>query len=147
MATIHLTSAGGVVFRNRNATFDIILISVGESRRWQLPKGLIDDGETLEATALREVKEETGTTAELLQPIDAIDYWYYGDSNGERVRHHKVVHFFLMKYQSGDVADHDDEVHEAQWTEINRAIALLAFDSEKNVVKRAYTLARSGGGA
>ncbi|MGJ3253474.1 MAG: NUDIX hydrolase [Elainellaceae cyanobacterium] len=140
MATIHLTSAGGVVFRTRNDTFDIILISVGESRRWQLPKGLIDEGETLEVTALREVKEETGTTAELLQPIDTIDYWYYGDSDGKRVRHHKVVHFFLMKYQSGDVADHDDEVHEARWTDIDRAIALLAFDSEKEVVKRAHTL-------
>ena len=130
-------SAGGVAFRARSAAIEIAVIAVGDKHRWQLPKGTIEDDESPEKAAAREVREEAGITTELVELIDVIEYWYVGDSQGRRVRFHKKVHFFLMKYVSGDVADHDHEVEDARWMAIDDAIEKLAFKNERNVVERA----------
>jgi 8-oxo-dGTP pyrophosphatase MutT (NUDIX family) len=61
-------SAGGVAFRRRDSQIDVALILVGAQKRWQLPKGLLDEGESPEETALREVREEAGIETELLAP-------------------------------------------------------------------------------
>ena len=105
--------------------------------RWQLPKGLIDDGETPEEAALREVREEAGIEAELSGAIDTIEYWFVAKYDGRRSRFHKFVHFYLMKYLSGDVSDHDHEVAEARWVEIGEAVRMLEFKTEKDVVEKA----------
>ena len=131
-------SAGGVVFRRRrDSRVEVALISVGGENRWQLPKGLVDAGEATEAAAVREAREETGIETELVAPIDKIEYWYYATNRGGRVRFHKFVHFYLLRYLSGDVRDHDAEVNEARWVEIDEAHALLAFAGERKVVARA----------
>jgi 8-oxo-dGTP pyrophosphatase MutT (NUDIX family) len=135
--TKDLVSAGGVVFRRKKHKIEIILISVGETRRWQLPKGLINKGEEPKQTALREVREETGIDSSLLDPIDKIEYWYYGQSGSKRIRYHKTVHFYLLKFLSGDTKDHDQEVEEARWVEIDEAQTLLAFKSEQEIVGKA----------
>lgn len=128
-------SAGGVAFRaTQDGGVEVALIAVGESRRWQLPKGTIEREERPEAAALREVREEAGIETELVEPIDEIEYWYVGDSRGRRVRFHKKVYFYLMRYVAGDVADHDDEVREARWFAIDDAIERLAFKNEQSVV-------------
>ncbi|HEV2798994.1 MAG TPA: NUDIX hydrolase [Pyrinomonadaceae bacterium] len=133
------TSAGGVVFRRReDSHVEVLLIAVGESNRWQLPKGLVDAGETPEAAALREAREETGASSELVAPIDKIEYWYYStDRRGGRIRFHKFVYFYLLRYLSGDVRDHDWEVNEARWIEIDEAQRMLAFNGERKVLERA----------
>lgn len=136
-------SAGGVAFRWREDTIEIALISVGEKGRWQLPKGLVDRNEAPEEAALREVREEAGIETELLQPIDTIEYWYYGRHGGERIRYHKFVHFYLLRYVAGDVEDHDQEVNEARWVPIDQAQRLLAFASEKKVVAQAQSLIKT----
>jgi 8-oxo-dGTP diphosphatase len=130
-------SAGGVAFRYYQDQLEIAIISVGTPVRWQLPKGSVDEGETHEITAQREVREEAGITTELIESIDKIEYWYYSKTGIRRIRFHKFVYFFLMRYLSGDVADHDQEVNEARWVEIDQAISMLAFSGEKNIVKRA----------
>lgn len=130
-------SAGGVVFRGGGDDAEIALIYIVPEKRWQLPKGLIDPGESTEEAALREVREEAGVTAAIVDPIESIEYWYYADRKGSRVRYHKFVHFFLMRYVSGDVADHDHEVEEARWTSIPDALEMLAFKSERDVVGKA----------
>jgi 8-oxo-dGTP pyrophosphatase MutT (NUDIX family) len=135
--TLTQISAGGVAFREGSKSIEVVLISVGEQGRWQLPKGLVDDGEEIEATALREVREEAGILTEIIGPIETIEYWYYSTTRGERVRFHKFVHFYLLSYQSGDVRDHDQEVNEARWVEIDRAVKMLAFDGERKIVERA----------
>jgi 8-oxo-dGTP pyrophosphatase MutT (NUDIX family) len=128
-------SAGGVAFRHtKERGIEVALIAVGESRRWQLPKGTIERDESPEAAALREVREEAGVETELVEPIEEIEYWYVGDSRGRRARFHKKVHFYLMRYLAGDVADHDQEVQESRWFEIDEAIERLAFKNEQNVV-------------
>ena len=133
-------SSGGAAFRANDAGFEIAIVSVNPSRRWQLPKGLIDAGETPETAALREVREEAGIETELLAKIETIEYWYVGDNRGERVRFHKFVHFFLLKYLSGAVENHDSEVAEARWIKAEEALKMLAFKSEKDVVEKALEL-------
>jgi 8-oxo-dGTP pyrophosphatase MutT (NUDIX family) len=137
-------SAGGVAFRQSGKQIEVALISVGDKARWQLPKGLIDKGESTEAAAVREVREEAGLECEPLERIDKVEYWYNWTENGEKFRYHKFVYFYLMGYKSGDVADHDSEVNEARWFEIREAIELLAFDSEKKIVEKALEMLTSG---
>jgi mutator protein MutT len=136
-------SAGGVVYQMRNRAIEVALISVGKNRRWQLPKGQVDPGETPEETALREVREETGLTSKLIQPLDTIEYWYISTYTGKRIQIHKYVHFFLMHYRSGDVEHHDYEVNEARWVEIQRALEMLAFDNEKKILQGALQAIQS----
>ena len=136
-------SAGGVAFRKNGAAVEIALIRVLpeeiSAHRWQLPKGIVDEGETPAEAALREVREEAGIDSEIIEKIETIEYWYFAGRGDERVRFHKFVHFFLMKYLSGSTDDHDHEVEEARWVEIDEAIAMLAFQSERDVVTKART--------
>jgi len=130
-------SAGGVTYRNDQESLEVAIVLVGKKRRWQLPKGLIGEGEAIEAAALREVREETGIQSKLIAPIETIEYWYVAKQKGIPVRFHKFVHFFLMEGESGDVSQHDHEVIESRWVAIEEAIQLLAFKGEKEVVKKA----------
>lgn len=119
------------------------LISVGEEGRWQLPKGRVDKGESNEAAAMREVREEAGLETEMVAPLDKVEYWYYSTTPRSRVRFHKFVYFYLLRYKSGDVRDHDHEVNEACWFEIDEAHEKLTFKSEKKVVELAREMIKS----
>jgi 8-oxo-dGTP pyrophosphatase MutT (NUDIX family) len=133
-------SAGGVVFRGDKGNAEVVIVSVGGQNRWQLPKGLVDAGESPETTAVREAREEGGVSSEVVQPIETIEYWYAGLENGIRVRFHKRVHFYLLRYVSGDTKDHDWEVNEARWVPIEDAASQLAFDNERRVMEKAREL-------
>jgi 8-oxo-dGTP pyrophosphatase MutT (NUDIX family) len=128
-------SAGGVVFRRGNSGLEIALTSRQNGEIWCLPKGLINKGESLEQTALREVKEETGLEGKLLQKIEEIKYWYY--SKWEQVRIFKTVHFYLMECIGGNEAEHDFEVDEIKWFPIVEARKMLSYKGEKEVVEKA----------
>ena len=136
-------SAGGVAFRVQEGRLEVALISVGENERWQLPKGLVGPDEPHETTALREVREETGLETEPLQFIDKVEYWYYSGAGPKRVRFHKFVYFYLLRFKGGDVQNHDHEVNEARWVEINEARRMLAFSSEKKILDQARELLES----
>ena len=133
-------SAGGVAFRKQDGRIDVALISVGEENRWQLPKGLVDKGESTEDAAIREVREEAGIDTEIVTRIDKVEYWYFWKENGQRIRYHKFVYFYLLRYKSGDVRNHDHEVNEARWVDIDDAIKMLAFDNEKKIMAKAKEL-------
>jgi 8-oxo-dGTP pyrophosphatase MutT (NUDIX family) len=130
-------SAGGVVFRLRDdGGFDVALIRTHEGR-WQLPKGWIEDGEQAERAATREVREEAGVDAEMVGPLDAIEYWYTSRYGDQPARVHKLVHFFLLRYVAGSTDDHDHEVTEARWADIGEADRMLAFKDERRIVAMA----------
>lgn len=142
LPVVKQVSAGGVVYRIAGTSGpEVALVKVGPKGRWQLPKGIVDDGEAPEETAIREVREEAGVDARLVAPIEVIEYWYVGnDRGGDRVRFHKFVHFFLLEYLEGDVADHDFEVEEARWIALEDAADKLAFESERKTMRRAIEL-------
>jgi 8-oxo-dGTP diphosphatase len=133
-------SAGGVVFRGDKESAEVVIVSVGGQNRWQLPKGLVEKGESPEIAAVREAREEGGVASEVVQTIETVEYWYAGLDNGIRVRFHKRVHFYLLRYLSGDTKDHDWEVNEARWVPIEEATSQLAFDNERRVMERAREL-------
>jgi 8-oxo-dGTP diphosphatase len=138
--TLDQVSAGGVVYRVNGKEAEVVIVRMVPEQRWQLPKGLIDDGETFEQAALREVREESGMTAELVAPLETIEYWFTADWGNSRRRIHKFVHFFLMRHMDGDGSDHDHEVDEVRWVTIDEAIATLEFKSERDVVLKASTM-------
>jgi 8-oxo-dGTP diphosphatase len=133
-------SAGGVVFRRDNERIDVVIVAVGGQNRWQLPKGLVEKDEKPEIAAVREAREEGGIDSEVVEHIETVEYWYAGLDGGERVRFHKRVHFYLLRYLSGDTGNHDWEVNEARWVPIDDAKSQLAFDNERRVVERAREL-------
>lgn len=133
-------SAGGVVFRGEKDRIEVVIVSVGGQQRWQLPKGLVENGEKPEITAVREAREEAGVDGEVVQHLETIEYWYAGLDGGERVRFHKRVHFYLLRFLSGDTKDHDWEVNEARWVPIGDATSQLAFDNEQRVMEKARAL-------
>ena len=137
METVHQSSAGGIVYRIQNDEIELAVIKTASEGRWQLPKGLIDPGETPEIAALREVREEAGIVCEIVSHVDDIEYWFVASYDDERKRYNKKVHFFLMTFLEGNLDDHDDEVEEARWIQIDEAIRMLAFDSEKALVGKA----------
>jgi 8-oxo-dGTP pyrophosphatase MutT (NUDIX family) len=94
-------SAGGVAFRWRGRRIEVAIISVGDNRRWQLPKGIVDDGESNETAAMREVREEAGIDTEMVELIDKVEYWYFSTSLGKRVRFHKFRPFLSSSVQVG----------------------------------------------
>jgi 8-oxo-dGTP pyrophosphatase MutT (NUDIX family) len=100
-----------------------------------LPKGHLDGDETPEQAARREVAEETGVEAELIEELGDVTYGY--ERKGRRVE--KVVRFYLFEYRSGDVADHDHEIEEARWMPIRDAVDELSYDGERAIVRRALS--------
>jgi 8-oxo-dGTP pyrophosphatase MutT (NUDIX family) len=104
----------------------------------------VDNGETPEETARREVREEGGVETALLQLIEKIEYWYVSKQAGVPTRFHKFVHFFLLRYLSGDPKYHDHEVNEARWVEISQAETMLTFESEKKVLVKAKEVITTG---
>lgn len=130
------------MFRRGPRGVDVVIVRTGEGdgARWQLPKGIVESGESPELTAQREVREEGGVEAQLVAPLSTIEYWYVGTERGERVRYHKFVHFFLFEYERGDVAAHDHEVAESRWASLEDAAAMLSFRSERKVLDEAAAL-------
>jgi 8-oxo-dGTP pyrophosphatase MutT (NUDIX family) len=143
-AIINKTSSGGVVYRVTGKDIDVVLISVKERSVWCLPKGAIDKNESLPEAALREVREETGLTAEILEKIGRISYWYFIKEKMNRI--HKTVHFYLMRFISGSTDDHDHEVDEARWISIDEAVSALTYKSEREIMEMAKKMIVEGTG-
>ena len=159
-----LVSAGGVVYRRVAGVLEAVLCGrYGpplpaskhgadadahergnlDNVRWSLAKGTPDPGETLEETALREVREETGLEVEIDAPIGSIEYWF--GERGGKVRFHKTVHFYLMVPQGGDTSQHDPEFDVVQWFPYGQALEKVCYPNEVEVLQKALKLINKAG--
>ena len=134
-------SAGGVLVRRLGGRWVVAAIRPRREGApvWALPKGHIDPGERAEATALREVEEETGATGRSLGKLGDVRYVY--SRHGERI--FKVVSFFLLRYTGGRLgslaAEFEHEVAEVRWLPLEDAPHLLTYTGDREMVERAMT--------
>ena len=131
------TSFGGVVVRARDV---LVITPAGRRRVTGLPKGGPNPGESGAQTAAREVREETGVTATVREPLGDVNYWYR--RGGKRV--YKTVHFYLFDYVSGSTEDHDHEVEEARWIPLAEAVRTLSYPGERALMERALSKSTPG---
>jgi 8-oxo-dGTP pyrophosphatase MutT (NUDIX family) len=138
-------SAGGVIVRRLRGRWWLAAIRPNGKPEgvWALPKGLIE-GESAEATALREIEEETGCRGESLGKLGDVRYVY--TLGGERV--FKVVSFFLVRYGGGRIGDIPPafrvEVAEARWLPLEEAPRLLAYKGEREMAQKALMMLAAG---
>ncbi|MGH3716559.1 MAG: NUDIX hydrolase [Micromonosporaceae bacterium] len=126
-------SAGGLVVREGDGQIVGVLIAKHDRRGrlvWSLPKGHVEDGETLEQTAVREVREETGVSGEIVGPLGEVDYWFV--FGGRKI--HKTVHHFLLRRVAGELSDHDIEVVEVAWVPLSEITGRLAYPDERRLM-------------
>jgi 8-oxo-dGTP diphosphatase len=120
-----VTAAGGVVVRDGL----VALVHRPRYDDWTLPKGKLDNGESFEEAALREVEEETGLRARLLRELPSVSYEVRGRP--------KVVRYWLMEVESDEGFVANDEVDEVRWVELAAARALLTYERDRDVLAAA----------
>jgi len=140
LRTARATSAGGVVYRSVDGRAQIALVHRRAPALWALPKGTPDSGETIEETARRETREETGLEVEIERPLRSIRYFFVRGTT----RFHKTVHFFLMRAIGGSLEAHDAEFDEVRWVDLPEALALMTHATERSVVEEAAALIEGG---
>ncbi|GBL22863.1 MAG: NUDIX hydrolase [Actinomycetota bacterium] len=134
-------SAGGLVI-NKSRTQGLLIgrLDAKDPNRerllWSLPKGHIEEGESAEAAALREVKEETGIESEIDKSLGVIDFWFM--AGGKRI--HKTVHHFLFKEVGGKIAPQVSEVDDVRWFPLDEIVTKLAYPDEKKLISRSKDL-------
>lgn len=141
-------SAGGLVYRHRGDGSAVVLAArrhpESGALAWSIPKGHLEAGESSRDAALREVREETGLRATIDQPLGDVSYWYVRrDGDGRPVRVLKRVRFFLMRGRGGRFADRDREMDAVAWFPLDQAEAQAAYESERELVRRARALLAS----
>ncbi|MBL8982414.1 MAG: NUDIX hydrolase [Gemmatimonadetes bacterium] len=127
-------SAGGVVLRREGATASYLVIR-DSYKNWGFPKGHLEDGETAEQAALREVREETGLDdLHMLASLGSID-WHF-QFRGKHI--HKWCHFFLLEsFGAPTVPQKEEGITECRWVELSHAIEMIAYDNARDVLRRA----------
>ena len=135
-ATRVAIAAGGVVLREGLGGPEVVVAGRVADGSWVFPKGTPDLGESIEETALREVREESGLDVRIVRPLGSMAYWFL--ASGQRV--HKRVQFFLMEAVGGDLARHDAEYDDVRWVSVADARRMLSFDSYREILDRALGL-------
>jgi 8-oxo-dGTP pyrophosphatase MutT (NUDIX family) len=139
--TQRVTSAGGVVLQDGEEGPEVLLCGRESDGLWALPKGTPEPGETMEETARREVREETGVDVEVTATVGDIRYWFSRPKEG--VRFLKTVRHYLMRQIGGDPSLHDHEFDEVRWFPAQQALKLLTYQNEARILRQALDVAAS----
>lgn len=135
MKTAIARSAGGVVFGPDDQIVLLATASPSGKVRWSLPKGALEDNETNDQAALREVREETGLDAQILEPVGVIEYWFVWKP--DEIRYHKYVHYFAMRMTGGDFSRRDQEADDVAWFSTGDAISTCSYANEREIIRKA----------
>ena len=131
---MHTPSAGGVVMHNGK----ILVITSAIRGSVDLPKGTIEDGESINDTAIREVEEETGYRVTIKGDLGSTTYDYFSADHDKAYR--KTVSYFLMEL-ADDLEPvknlQDGEDFENEWLTPNEAIERLTYSDTKDFIRRA----------
>ena len=119
-------AAGGLVVRRQLARLEIAVVHRPVQQDWSFPKGKLEEGETLDLTAVREVYEETGLVCRLIRFMGHTEYV-------DRKRRPKVVAYWIMAAESGQFAP-NDEVDELRWMALSAASDLLSYPRDQELV-------------
>jgi 8-oxo-dGTP pyrophosphatase MutT (NUDIX family) len=133
------TSAGGLVVDRSGVRPRVAIIGRRDRRGrllWSLPKGHVEQGETAEAAAVREVEEETGIRGTVIAELGTIDYWFVAENR----RVHKTVHHYLLMASGGELSDEDIEVDEVAWVPLDELGTHLAYAGERRLAETAVDL-------
>jgi 8-oxo-dGTP pyrophosphatase MutT (NUDIX family) len=133
-------SAGGLIWRRDSAgDIEVVLVKPAGKDFWALPKGHLEEGESVPEAAVREVREETGLTVSDVRPLGVISYIFshHEDPSAPLIRIFKRVHFFLMEMRGGDTSAHDTEIDEVKWMSLDEAIKRASFDNERKLIAKA----------
>jgi 8-oxo-dGTP pyrophosphatase MutT (NUDIX family) len=131
-------SAGGLVVKKKGNRAQVCLVSKKGGRVWAFPKGRVDQGETLKETAVREVLEETGHKAVVLDKLDVIEYYFFLKENN--TFYHKTVTFFLMKLVKENAQERDQEADSVGWYDAGVAKKKLSYLNEKKILSKSESL-------
>jgi 8-oxo-dGTP diphosphatase len=127
-------SAGGVVYKREGHKIRICLIAKKGKTVWALPKGRVNEGETPEQTAVREVLEETGHLAKVQLLLDQIDYNFYWKDNN--TFYHKYVFFYLMALEKENAGVRDTEAEAVAWLSPGEALSRATYLNEREIIKK-----------
>ena len=136
-------SAGGLVI-DATGTMGLLIgrydlkDRTGKRILWSLPKGHIEEGETPEQAAIREVAEETGITSSITKSLGVIDFWFMA---GDK-RIHKTVHHFMFTEIGGTLLAQESEVDEVSWFPLSEIVERLAYPDEKKLIAKSAELAQ-----
>jgi ADP-ribose pyrophosphatase YjhB (NUDIX family) len=134
-------SAGGLVI-DTTGTMGLLIgrydhkDASGKRVLWSLPKGHIEEGETPEEAAIREVAEETGITSAITKSLGVIDFWFM--AGGKRI--HKTVHHFMFTEVGGTLLAQESEVDEVSWFPLSEIVDRLAYPDEKKLIAKSAEL-------
>jgi len=136
-------SAGGLIWRRNPAgAIEVVLVKPAGKDCWAIPKGHLEKGETIAQAATREVREETGLTVSETLPLGDVSYVYsfHENEGGPLIRIFKRVHFFLMRSHGGDTSNHDAEVDQVAWVDLDHAMRKASFDTERKLIAKAAAI-------
>jgi 8-oxo-dGTP pyrophosphatase MutT (NUDIX family) len=142
LRTEHAVSSGGVVYRKSDGQVEVVLCGRDSDGVWGLPKGTPEAGETLEQTAIREVREETGLPVTIEKKLGEIVYWFARPDEG--VRFHKTVHYYLMTTNGDDTSAHDHEYDRVEWFGGSEALRVATYVNEAGMLRKALEAVGDG---
>lgn len=129
-------SCGAIVYRKSHGNTEILLIKHVNSGHWSFPKGHMEEGETEEETALREIKEETGIDVLLDTSFrETVSYYPRKDTQ-------KMVVYFIGRAKNTQFTPQEEEIAQIRWVEIGHATQILSYENDKTIVHRARSVIR-----
>ena len=131
-----VVSSGGVIFDDDGK---VLILKRTVEKNWVLPKGRVEDGESLQDTAIREVEEETGLKeSKISMEIGLVRYtffWFPDDVN-----YTKTVHYFLMRVPTGSELNMEDDFNEHKWANEEEASKLLRHDNDRLITRKGFEI-------